>query len=259
MGMQMKTVLLCLALVAATFAHYWVACTDYAEEGKGVNNPPNFLYDDAKCNGYPRYWKDYNGGFGEDRGFDYAGEGCGNRNVMSNPVSSAYTSEYPMAKWEVGKRVCLAWPSKNHVAADGGACPNGGATNAYIPDGGIRLFYSAKNPTNDPTQAEFKQKEILPFGRGIHASGTSDFNGFQNCPNFCANNDKSMCSGCFEVPDLEPGVYAFQWYWIFNPGSPYTTCFDAEIVPRSGNGGKNSAGALAASSLLIAGAVAALV
>merc|ERR1711974_29219 len=201
---------LCLLFfVAVVFGHSWVACTDYRppEKADGVNKPANFVYEDKYCHGYPRHWDKYSGSaFGEDRGYNFQGDGCGAQNERTSPIESAYSSTYPMAKWAKGSEVCLAWPSKNHVAADGGACPSGGATNQYIPDGGVRLFYSAVNPDKDPTQDEFKRNEVLPFGRGVHTDGQVDFNGFQNCPNFCANNDKSMCNGCFKVPDLPNGV-----------------------------------------------------
>lgn len=54
--------------------------------------------------------------------------------------------------------------------------------------------------------------------------------GFQNCPKFCENTDKATCFGDFEVPIVDTsGYYTFVWYWIFNPGSPYITCWEAYI------------------------------
>jgi len=54
--------------------------------------------------------------------------------------------------------------------------------------------------------------------------------GFQNCPKFCENTDKATCFGDFEVPIVDSsGYYTFVWYWIFNPGSPYITCWEAYI------------------------------
>merc|ERR1719295_1754633 len=51
-----------------------------------------------------------------------------------------------------------------------------------------------------------------------------------NCPKFCENTDKATCFGDFVVPTVDTsGYYTFVWYWIFNPGSPYITCWEAYI------------------------------
>merc|ERR1719419_880857 len=66
----------------------------------------------------------------------------------------------------------------------------------------------------------------------LYASGKKiDFQGFQNCPAFCENMDKSLCTGSFTVPtDLADGIYTFQWKWVFNKGTaPYITCFEAYV------------------------------
>jgi hypothetical protein len=136
-------------------------------------------------------------------------------------VTDAYSAQYPMARFNPGQRVCLAWPSKNHVAAP--------CTNAYIPDTELKIYLSGANPTRDPTLAEFEQNLIADLGD--HVNGVMDFKGFQRCPKFCENMDKSFCSRCFNIPsNLASGVYTMLWYWVFNPGSPaYTTCMDVII------------------------------
>merc|ERR1719356_1321510 len=54
--------------------------------------------------------------------------------------------------------------------------------------------------------------------------------GFQNCPKFCENTDRATCFGDFVVPTVDTeGYYTFVWYWIFNPGSPYISCYEAYI------------------------------
>jgi hypothetical protein len=217
---KMEKIACVLALLIATMvsmssAHSWVGCTSYAEEN-------GRYWDASKCSGYPRNYLAYtNPLFGGDAGYNYQGEGCGQARG-SKQFSEMYSAQYPMAKYSPGQRVCLAWPAKNHVAET--------CTNQYIPDGGIHVFYSGPNPTSDPTQAQLNQNEILPFGNGKHVDGQIDFKGFQNCPAFCENMDKSLCTGCFTLPNLAPGIYTFQWYWIFNPGTPYTNCFDVEIL-----------------------------
>merc|ERR1719412_3319377 len=64
-----------------------------------------------------------------------------------------------------------------------------------------------------------------------------------NCPRFCENTDRATCFGDFVVPEVDTsGYYTFVWYWIFNPGSPYISCYEAFVTPASndnngGNGG----------------------
>lgn len=58
----------------------------------------------------------------------------------------------------------------------------------------------------------------------------SDGCGFMNCPRFCENTDRATCFGDFVVPEVDTsGYYTFVWYWIFNPGSPYISCYEAYI------------------------------
>jgi len=62
----------------------------------------------------------------------------------------------------------------------------------------------------------------------------SDDCGFQNCRKYCENTDAATCFGDFTVPDVDTaGYYTFVWYWIFNPGSPYISCWEAYIEPAS--------------------------
>merc|ERR1719382_1051057 len=59
--------------------------------------------------------------------------------------------------------------------------------------------------------------------------------GFQNCPKFCENTDRATCFGDFVVPTVDTeGYYTFVWYWIFNPGSPYISCYEAYVKPSTG-------------------------
>jgi len=144
---------------------------------------------------------------------------------MGAAPSYGYTSQFPMAQYAPGQQVCLSWPSKNHVAAT--------CTNPYIPDTANSIYRSGPNPSTSPSQSEFKNHVVVAELNGKHQNGVIDFKGFQNCPRFCDNMDKSTCTGCFTVPsDLQAGaVYTFQWYWIFNEGSaPYTTCWEAKIT-----------------------------
>ena len=157
---------------------------------------------------------------------------------MASPYTAAYTTDFHMATYELGKVYCLAWPTKNHAAAT--------CTNQYIPDTELKLYVSTANPSADPTQTAFKLRNIngitscrnsdsaaCALGKSVHVQGSIDCEGFQRAPKFCENTDKALAHACFRVPsDLGTGHFVFQWYWQFNRGDnpPYTTCWDAEVV-----------------------------
>jgi hypothetical protein len=216
-----------LCIVQVAWAHSWVACADYdIENGE--------YYDDALCKGYPRNWDTYKGSaFGVDTGYNYQTDGvkaC--INPMASPVTAGYTDRYPMAKYAPGERVCLAWPSKNHVAAP--------CTNPYIPDTSLTIMLSPLNPTVDPPMSVFRTNVIANLT--AHQNGVIDYKGYQRCPKFCENMDKSFCSQCFNLPaTLAEGRYVMLWYWIFNEGTPaYTTCMDITVSKSSSSGAVSS-------------------
>lgn len=128
---------------------------------------------------------------------------------------------YPMATYQRGQQITLAWPTKNHVAAT--------CTNAFIPDTSLELF-AAPFTSTDTIENAWTQVPAS-FSDDPHTNGDMDFKGFQNCPDFCNNMDKSLCTGTFLVPeDMTDGTYTFQWRWEFNKDtSPYVTCFEAKV------------------------------
>jgi hypothetical protein len=220
----MKSIVLCvttlLLLVGWIECHTWIACTDYKIENEAAEN----YYDESLCKAHARSYKDCCEGqaFGIDRGFDYRphlqNRTC--RDRLTLPYSDAYSSTSPMAKYSPGQKVCLAWPSKNHVAAT--------CNNPWIPDHGTKLYVSVPNPQADADVESMRL--VKDFGTNTRADG---FVGFQHCPKFCENNDKSLCSGCFDVPqDLQVGAtYTFTWEWAFNADTDlYSSCWEAEIV-----------------------------
>src|SRR5690606_25731125 len=101
------------------------------------------------------------------------------RNPLTDPYETSYSPEWPMAEYHPGQKVCLSWPSKNHVAAD--------CTNPYIPDNGMKLFVSKPNPTADPQSTD----EMTLAKDWAPNSGHNKFEGFQHCPKFCEYMDKS--------------------------------------------------------------------
>ncbi|RHY51909.1 hypothetical protein DYB30_001279 [Aphanomyces astaci] len=143
----------------------------------------------------------------------------------SRDASNAYTAANPKAKYTPGQRVCLAYPAKNHVADS--------CTNQYIPDSGMRIYRSDKGETADP--ALFKWPHEYNHLNGVHVNGVIDYKGFQNCPKFCEQKDKALCTVCFDLePDLAVGAYSFHWEWSFNPGQDrYVSCWEVDVVTGS--------------------------
>eukprot|EP01112_Ceratiomyxa_fruticulosa_P005008 TRINITY_DN1556_c0_g1_i4.p1 TRINITY_DN1556_c0_g1~~TRINITY_DN1556_c0_g1_i4.p1 ORF type:complete len:216 (+),score=36.00 TRINITY_DN1556_c0_g1_i4:158-805(+) len=214
--MKTAVLLLLLACVGSVFSHSWIACSNY--QGNTGN------YDNSQCKGYARNFFNYvqNGNtFGLDNGYNYqATEAKPCIAPLASPVSAGYSTAYPPATYKAGQKVTLAWPSKNHVAAS--------CTNQWIPDAELDIFVLGPNPPANPTLSAFKKTLVANLSG--HVNGQMDFKGFQNCPNFCQNMDKALCTGTFTVPNLAPGQYTFMWYWIFNPGSdPYTSCWDVTV------------------------------
>jgi hypothetical protein len=189
-------------------SHSWVSCTDYK-----VNNNQPINYDINKCSGFPRdfesqYNSDLTKGFGYDTGYEFRSQGC------RNPKNSNYNLK--IANYVSGQEVCLIYPSKNHVAE---YCTN----NPFIPDNGLFISRSAQS-NSDNFDINYEHKN------GQHQFGTVDYKGFQNCPGFCQNNDKTPCYVCFNLENNIPsGIYSFKWTWELNPGEYYTTCWDAQI------------------------------
>jgi len=224
----MRVLLGCLlfaSFLSLACCHSWVQCVDYTEEN-------GQLWDASKCRAYPRDFAEkfaQNSAFGADVGFNYqpsAAAAC----QQSPATAASYSAAFPAASYAPGQRVCLAWPPKNHVAA---VCQN-----SYIPDAGTRIYSSGLNPTSDPTLDQFYQNLVFDFGANPPGpAGAGAGIGFQNCPNFCQNNDKALCTGCFNVSaSLAPGKYTFLWEWDFNgPTDKYTTCWDVTISPSVTN------------------------
>jgi len=187
--------------------HSWIHCTDYRGSVETYEPDQCFAHPRPKNGAYPQ-----EGAFGVDRGFDTQTGSC-----QSTDITSSAT--YPAATYKRGQVVTLAWPSKNHVAAE--------CTNPFIPDTSTKLFVATQ--AADPT---FTTEVPASFSLDPHVQGVIDFKGFQNCPRFCDNTDKSLCTGTFEVPaNLADGTYSFQWNWVFNQGSPpYISCFEATIA-----------------------------
>ena len=217
-----------IAFISNVYSHSWVRCTDYDAAITGAD------YNEEDCNGWIRDWQFDGILFGADRGINFQlgiGSGasiCGN-NAMSGTANDGYSSDYAnsakLARYTSGSTVRVVWPAKNHANYE---CSNN------IPDNSMKLFYNPNvNPSSDlgNTQSSMEANGwtlVKDWQEGCTAG--SDGCGFQNCPKFCENTDKATCFGDFTVPTVSTsGYYTFVWYWIFNPGDPYISCWEAYI------------------------------
>jgi len=210
-----------LFLVQQAFSHSWLECTKYTGDSE--------YFEKDKCEGLPRPLpggRNVGGTFGADIGMDFRPQAGGAR-CQGSPETGTPTQ----VSYEAGKTYTLAWAPKNHAAAE--------CSNAFIPDNFLRVYMAPYNGNTDPTQEEFKTNQVAAsFSDDPHVSGQIDFKGFQNCPKFCENTDKSLCTGTITIPaDATPGIYTLQWYWAFNsPTDLYATCWEAEIAENTGTG-----------------------
>lgn len=204
------------AFVNTVKSHSWIHCSDYRGS---VEN-----YEEAECYAHPRPLRGHlpanSGLFGLDIGFNQQPDEVKSGVQACHGPAHDYLEGREMARYRPGQVVTLAWPSKNHVAAP--------CTNAWIPDTRVELYVAPFEDSGHPTM--YTQVTRASFTEKPHVNGQMDFRGFQNCPKFCENMDKALCTGDFTVPDLEDGLYTFQWVWEFNQGTtPYVTCFEAYV------------------------------
>ena len=208
-------IIILFLLINQVKSHSWIGCTDYTINTK----EDTYYWDRSKCSGYPRgFQNQYDAGFGVDTGFELRDPS----RCQSNDRNS-YSSQIPMAKYIPGQRVCISYPSKNHVAD---MC-----TNKFIPDEGVIIKRSI-NPKSD----NFNNSKSYQHLNGVHVKGEIDYKGYQNCPKFCEDKDKSLCTMCFNLEsDISSGIYTFKWVWEFNPKEFYYTCWDAKILGNQNN------------------------
>jgi len=222
----MKSISAVLALLAQRLhAHSWARCVDYNAEITGLD------YDESECTGWIRGWEFDGVDFGQDRGINYQVGVGGGQNLCQSTLSGTSDSDYgyantdKIAQYKSGETVRVVWPAKNHANYE---------CFGNIPDSSMKLYM---NPNVNPT-ADISNTQSTMVSQGYelvkdwHEGCTpgSDGCGFMNCPRFCENTDRATCFGDFTVPTVDQsGYYTFVWYWIFNPGSPYISCYEAYI------------------------------
>jgi len=205
-------------------AHSWVRCSDY----KGVIAGGD--YDEDECEGWIRGWEYEGVTFAKDRGINHqvavgGGQSLCQSSMTSSSATYGYSDTDKIPRYTSGSSVRVVWPAKNHANYD---CFD------FIPDTAMKLYWNPEvNPSSDLTNgAATMEEQGYELVKDWHdgCSPGTDGCGFQNCPKFCDDTDAATCFGDFVVPDVDTsGYYTFVWHWIFNPGSPYITCWEAYI------------------------------
>merc|ERR1719192_2676547 len=230
---MMKSISTVLALLAQRLhAHSWARCVDYNAEITGLD------YDESECTGWIRGWEFDGVDFGQDRGINYQVGVGGGQNLCQSTLSGNSDTDYnyantdKIAQYKSGETVRVVWPAKNHANYE---------CFGNIPDTSMKLYM---NPNVNPT-ADLDNDDSTMVAQGYdlvkdwHEGCTpgSDGCGFMNSPRFCENTDRATCFGDFVVPEVDTsGYYTFVWYWIFNPGSPYISCYEAYIDSEAVSG-----------------------
>ncbi|ETV77483.1 hypothetical protein H257_08894 [Aphanomyces astaci] len=221
--MRPSTFSLLSVVSVVVLAHSWLECTNYDLQG-----PTNHLYwNKSACAGLARCGaRQAQEGFGVDTGFDFRPE-VAKRTCQCAAAGAYDTPGARMATYTPGQKVCLAYPAKNHVAD---VC-----TNEYIPDTGVRIFRTQTWPSTavNVTDPPLRQWPVeYAQANGAHVAGHVDYKGFQNCPKFCEDKGRALCTMCFQLEkDISPGKYTFQWQWMFNSiNDVYGSCWEANVV-----------------------------
>jgi hypothetical protein len=207
----MKLLILLTTFLLQVKSHSWLECSDYR-----INSLSELsTFDRSKCFGYPRSFENqYNQGFAIETGYNQHSTEC-----KYSYKESYYNDKIKMANYKSNQIIYTTHPSKNHVAD---IC-----TNQYIPSTQMKLLRSSS-----PGSEDFSIS--LNLLGGDHVNGVIDYLGYQRCFEFCSNMDKSTCILGFQLDDVKvSGIYSFKWFWEFNKGEVYTSCFDAYITPSN--------------------------
>eukprot|EP00931_Biecheleriopsis_adriatica_P047276 TRINITY_DN2722_c0_g1_i1.p1 TRINITY_DN2722_c0_g1~~TRINITY_DN2722_c0_g1_i1.p1 ORF type:complete len:516 (-),score=63.53 TRINITY_DN2722_c0_g1_i1:314-1813(-) len=255
---SLAVILIMSTMVSRSFAHSWVACTDYRGD---VN-----YFEQDKCRAWPRNYrpqpavKGYQIASPDSQAFSGSfNSAC--HAPMASPWKSSYNEAFPHAVYEPGKVYCLAWPMKNHGWLPESCSEPHSKSDAGLNDD-LYLYISRVNPGADPSQSEFEKRNInelaglasnctpgpgsnaelgeCQLGLEKHQNYERDCKGFLRSPKFCDSSGMAMGTGCFKVPsDMALGHYVAQWYWrssFIRPEGlmtvPYMSCFDFEVVAR---------------------------
>jgi len=213
--MVINFVLLVLFLVVENVkSHSWASCVKCTGAGSCVGN----------CQGYARNWfTQPSNPFSQDQGWDRrpgqdvpGGLFCDNtkQRAHANPADG-YTAQYPMATYSPGEQVKIQWPAKNH--ADVGT------------QRGVQLFFGRGPGLGDDFSHITSKASWLQQYPGLTTT-------FSNCNPPGPGVDGAECLGTFTVPsDLQEGIYSVIWWWEFNGGEFYSSCYDVQVTSGGGS------------------------
>ncbi|GMH64933.1 hypothetical protein TrST_g9653 [Triparma strigata] len=217
---QVVFLLAWFSVLRPSLSHSWISCTDCLDSAC------------TTCRGYARNWFTQPSiPFSQDQGWDRrpgksvaaGGLFCDDsKQVAHANVQDGYTDTYPMASYTAGQTVTMQWPAKNH------------ATVGFQRN--TQLFIGKGPGLGDDFSHITSLDAYVSEYPGLEQT-------YSNCVPNQAGVDGAPCSGDFTLPsDLAEGFYSFIWWWEFNEGEYYSTCFDA-WVSSSGGGGAPAPGA----------------
>lgn len=120
-----------------------------------------------------------------------------------------------MATYSPGEQVRLQWPAKNHA--------NVGQQR------GVQLFFGRAAGAGDDFSHITSKAAWLAQYPGLETS-------FSVCTPNTPGVDGAECLGTFTVPsDLQEGIYSVIWWWEFNAGEFYSSCYDVQVTSGGGS------------------------
>lgn len=126
-------------------------------------------------------------------------------------MADGYSATYPMASYAPGETVRIQWPAKNHATVSN-------------PDRGVQLFFGKGPGLGDDFSHITSKDAYIAQYPGLDVP-------FSQCNPNQAGVDGAECLGDFVVPnDLEQGIYSVIWWWEFNGGEFYSSCYDVLIT-----------------------------
>jgi len=214
--------------VAATFvpsarAHSWASCT------KCSTTTANTC---GTCLGYARNWfTQPSNPFSQDQGWDRrpgadvpAGLFCDNTKQRAHAdPADGYTTTYPMAVYSPGETVRIQWPAKNHAQVG--------------TQRGVQIFFGRAAGAGDDFSHITSKDAWITANPGLERT-------FSNCRDPPGGTvvgpgvDGAECIGDFVIPStLQSGIYSVIWWWEFNAGEFYSSCYDVLVTDGGGGGG----------------------
>lgn len=145
----------------------------------------------------------------------------------ANPADG-YTATYPMARFTPGQEVIMQWPAKNHamVGTQRYVCLSWlrKTSLTLLFRRGVQLFIGKGPGLGDDYSHVTSKDAWIAANPGLEVT-------FSNCVPNVPGVDGAPCYGTFTLPeDLQAGYYSMIWWWEFNEGEYYSTCFDANIL-----------------------------